>query len=115
VVGAPSEALSPLPVDLYAFACMAFEALTAELLFDGEDEATILAEHAAHDGWPRRNAELVRVPGCREIATLLAACLRKDQRLRPTAKQARRALAELAPQLARVAWPLAHPVSELSA
>jgi len=48
---------SPMPADIYAFACMAYEALTAELLFEAEDEARILSLHVAHDGWPDRLAE----------------------------------------------------------
>jgi hypothetical protein len=42
---------------------------------------------------------------------LLAACLRRDPKNRPTANQARRALRELTPKLAGVAFPLGGPPS----
>jgi eukaryotic-like serine/threonine-protein kinase len=97
---------SPLPADMYAFACTAYEALTADLLFDGEDEMAIMSAHVDHDGWPPRLAKFVRAPKCKEIATLLAACLRRDPRLRPTVEQARRALAKAGAGLKDAAWPL---------
>jgi eukaryotic-like serine/threonine-protein kinase len=103
----PSDyAVSPLPTDLYALGCTAFEALTAELLFDGDDEATILGQHTAHDGWPARLTPFAHAPGTLEVAKLIAACLRRDPRHRPSASQARRAFAKVLPRMAEAAWPL---------
>ncbi|MGC4088589.1 MAG: serine/threonine-protein kinase [Polyangiaceae bacterium] len=104
---APADCvLSPLPTDLYALACTAFEALTAELLFDADDEATIMGLHAGHDGWPPRLTPFAHAPDTLELAKLLAACLRRDPRNRPSASQARRAFAKVAARLAHVSWPL---------
>jgi eukaryotic-like serine/threonine-protein kinase len=103
------EAKAPQPADMYAFACTAFEALTFELLFDAEDETSILSAHVAHDGWPEKLARLAHLPDSAEVARLLAACLRRDPKNRPTASQARRALRDLTPRLSSVSFPLGAP------
>ena len=94
------ESKSPQPADIYAFACTAFEALTFELLFDAEDETSIMSAHIGHDGWPEKLAHLAHLRESAEIARLLAACLRRDPKNRPTAAQARRALRDLSSKLA---------------
>ena len=109
--GAPR---TPLPADIYGFGCTAFEALTSTLLFDGADEMTIAQAHIAHDGWPDRLAAFAHAPATRDLATLLAACLRRDLRHRPTASQTRRALAGLGRDLVALGWPLV-PVRRRSA
>jgi eukaryotic-like serine/threonine-protein kinase len=108
---------SPLPADIYAFACMAYETLTAELLFDAEDESTILSLHVSHDGWPDRLAAFAQIPEYKELAMLLAACLRQDPRKRPSAGRARAAIAKAAKALCDRPWPLSlePPRAELSA
>jgi hypothetical protein len=108
---------SPLPADIYAFACMAYEALTAQLLFDAEDESRILSLHVAHDGWPDRLAEFAQIPEYSEFALVLAACLRQDPRKRPTASQAREAIARTCKPLRDRPWPLSldRPQAVLSA
>jgi hypothetical protein len=105
------ESKAPQPADMYAFACTAFEALTFELLFDAEDETSIMSAHIGHDGWPDKLARLAHLPESAEIARLLAACLRRDPKNRPTANQARRAMRELTPKLAGVSFPLGAPAS----
>jgi len=108
---------SPLPADIYAFACMAYETLTGQLLFEAEDETTILSLHVMHDGWPDRLALFAHVPEYRDLAMVLAACLRQDPRKRPTARQARAALAKASKTLLDRPWPLTldRPRTELSA
>jgi serine/threonine protein kinase len=96
---------------MYAFACTAFEALTFELLFDAEDETSILSAHIGHDGWPEKLARLAHMADSAELARLLAACLRRDPKNRPTASQARRALRDLTPKLSGVSFPLGAPSS----
>jgi hypothetical protein len=111
------DAPSPLPADIYAFACMAYETLTAQLLFDADDEIAIMSLHVAHDGWPARLADLSRIPDYSDLAMVLAACLRQDPRKRPTASQARRAIAKASKSLLDRPWPLSleRPRAELSA
>ncbi|MFZ5891343.1 MAG: serine/threonine-protein kinase [Myxococcota bacterium] len=103
----PSDCVvSPLPTDVYALGCTAFEALTAELLFDGDDEASILGQHTGHDGWPARLAPFAHAAETLDLAKLIAACLRRDPRHRPNVGQARRAFAKVAARLSHVSWPL---------
>jgi len=109
------ESKTPQPADMYAFACTAFEALTFELLFDAEDETSIMAAHIGHDGWPDKLARLAHLADSAEVARLLAACLRRDPKNRPTAAQARRALRELTPKLSKVTFPLGAPASSRGA
>lgn len=105
VIGAV-HADSPMPADIYAFACMAYEALTAQLLFQAADETSILGLHIAHDGWPDRLAEFAQIPEYLELSKVLAACLRQDPKKRPTATQAREAIARTTKPLRDRAWPL---------
>jgi eukaryotic-like serine/threonine-protein kinase len=96
----------PANTDIYAFACMAFETLTSRYLIDGRDETAVIAQHVEHDGWPRRLAEFARVDGVRELAMLLARCLRRDPKIRPSVRELRRALALPAHALGSRPWPL---------
>lgn len=97
---------TPMPCDMYSFGCLAYELLTTDTLFEGDDEMKILAAHVEHDGWPPKLAPIGRDPHYSELGVLLAACLRRDPRQRPTVKQARRALAPLAAKYGKDAWPL---------
>lgn len=97
---------SPAHTDVYAFACMAFETLTGKYVIDGKDETTVIGQHVEHDGWPRRLAEFARVDGARELAMLLARCLRRDPKIRPSVRDVRRALALPAHDLESRHWPL---------
>ena len=101
-----SYASSPTSTDLYAFACLAFETLTTKYLFDGRDEAAIISQHLDHDGWPKRLSDFARADGSRDLAMLLARCLRRDPKLRPSTREVRRALALPAHDLESRDWPL---------
>jgi hypothetical protein len=96
----------PANTDIYAFACMAFETLTSKYVIDGRDETAVIAQHVEHDGWPRRLAEFSRVDGTRELAMLLARCMRRDPKIRPSVREVRRALALPAHDLESRPWPL---------
>ncbi|MDX2052050.1 MAG: serine/threonine-protein kinase [Polyangiaceae bacterium] len=104
--GPDGHSPSPLAADMYSFACTAYELLTTQLLFDAEDEMALMALQLGHDGWPKGLTRLAHTPGLRDLAVILAACLRHDPRHRPTASQARRALRDLAPSLGNVSWPI---------
>lgn len=97
---------SPAATDIYAFACLAFETLTTKFIIDGKDETAIISQHIDHDGWPKRLAEFSRVDGVRDLAMLLARCLRRDPKIRPSARDVRRALAMPAHALESRPWPL---------
>ncbi len=96
---------SPLAADVYAFACMAFEIVTSEPLFEAEDEMSLLSLQVSHDGWPPKLVEFGGFSEFRDLAVVLAACLRRDPRARPDVSAVRAALAPLGERLAHAAWP----------
>lgn len=108
VLGVVPEGHAPTPqaADIYAFGSMAFEILTAHHLFDDEDEMAMVSNHVSHDGWPDKLARMAHVPKLSDVAVLLAACLRRDPRQRPSARALRDALPRVAEPLKREAWPL---------
>ena len=87
VLGVVPDGHTPTPgaADLYAFACTAFELVTAELLFDAPDEMGLMSQHVSHDGWPLKLAALAQNPALSDLSVILAACLRRDPRDRPQA------------------------------
>jgi hypothetical protein len=99
----------PTGADMYAFAAMAFELLTGELLFDAEDEMSLMTAHVRHDGWPPRLSALAATREYANLGVVLAACLRHDPRARATATDARKALREAGQWLREAAWPLRSP------
>lgn len=110
VLGVVPEGYTPSAThaDMYAFGCTAFEVLTGELLFDADNEMALMSQHVAHDGWPAPLVELARVPSLKSLAVILAACLRKDPRARPSADATRIALRTAVQKLglATLPWPL---------
>ncbi len=106
--------VKPQPADIYAFGSMAFEALTASHLFDESDETALVTLHVSHDGWPDKLARLAHTGPFRDLATILAACLRRDPRHRPSAPALRRALEPVAARLANEVWPIAAPTMGVS-
>jgi serine/threonine protein kinase len=98
--------LSPAKADVYSFACLAFEALTGHVLFQAESEMAQIAAHVAHDGFPQALRSLAKRPGLTGLAELCFAMLRHDPRDRPTAAGARRELARVTPDVARLRWPI---------
>jgi hypothetical protein len=101
----PDHTPSPTAADVYAFACVAFELLTGQLLFEAQDETALMSQHVAHDGWPPKLARLAALPGLRELSVVFAACLRRDPRDRPDVTATRRALETLHPRLEGLPWP----------
>jgi hypothetical protein len=102
----------PMATDVYAFGCLAFEVLTAELLLDAEDEMGLIALQLGHDGWPEKLRTFAEHPGCAALADVLVACLRKDPRSRPAASAVRERLGELRDQYAELPWPLGRDAPE---
>ncbi len=101
--------LSPPKADVYAFACLAFEALTGRLLFDAPSEMAQIATHLAHDGFPgplKALAAQSSASGLTGLAELLFSALRRDPRDRVTAEALRKGLARLTPSLAKRPWPI---------
>ena len=92
----------PMATDLYAFGCLAFEVLTADLLLDAEDEMGLIALQLGHDGWPEKLRTFAERPECAPLAEVLAPCLRRTRaRARPPARF-------------ESVWPRCGPIRELS-
>ncbi len=121
ILGVIPEGYSPeaTPADIYAFACCAFEILTGQLLFDSDDEVALMSQHISHDGWPPGLTEMAAHPEFKSVAVILAACLRRDPRARPSVGEIQRALSSTLKRmdLDSLAWPLpAHlPAETISA
>lgn len=103
---AGSAGLSPLKADVYAFGCVAFEALTGRVLFQAETEMQQIAMHLAHNGFPPLLRTLAKRPELADIAELLFAMLRREPGDRPTAAAARKELSRLSSGLSKLGWPL---------
>ena len=72
----PASTTSPCAADVYAFGCLAFEALTGKMLFEAESEVAQITMHLAHDGFPetlRKLAQKPAAPAARRGALLDAA------------------------------------------
>jgi serine/threonine protein kinase len=98
---------APAKADVYAFGCVAFEALTGRVLFDAATEMAQIAMHVTHDGMPTPLRELSGRPDLAPMVELIASTLRRDPRNRPEAATLRKQLARIGPALAKAHWPLA--------
>ncbi len=117
VLGVVADGATPTPpaADIYAFCCMAFEMLTGELLFDADDELTLVSNHVGHDGWPDKLAQFSEKPELRDLGLLIASGLRRDPTLRPTASKLRARLNQFSSPLSSATWPLRPEASVRSA
>ena len=97
--------VTPMAADIYAFGCLAYEALTGEVLFDAESEVAQISRHIAHDGMPPKVAALAKEPSMAPLVELLRSTLRRVATARPTAAELRVTLRRIAPALSGVAWP----------
>ncbi len=103
--GATSNA-SPRSADVYAFGCVAFEALTGDILFQADSELQQIAMHLSHDGFPEKLRKLATKPHLQPLAEVLFSALRRDPQKRPSVPQLRAELRRLAPAFASAKWPL---------
>ena len=96
-----------MPADTYAYACLAFETLTGQRLFTGDNELEVINAHLVHDGSPERLMELrIRCPELSTFCDLIANGLRQDPSQRISVSQMRAGLRSLRPQLAPLPWPI---------
>lgn len=95
----------PMPADVYAFSCLAYEALTGRPLFDADGEIALVSAHVQHDGWPPPLRRWYDARTLAPLAQLLAAGLRRDPRARIGASAMREGLAKVAMTIAGAAWP----------
>jgi serine/threonine protein kinase len=101
--------LTPMPADVYAFGCLAFETLTGKVLFDAANETEQISRHVMHDGLPPLLRDLGEDRKLAPLVEVLFATLRRDPRNRPTVSRLRKELRGLGPDLSRLRWPLGAP------
>jgi serine/threonine protein kinase len=97
---------TPMAADVYSFACLAFESLTSHLLFDGDSEMQLIAQHMAHDGLPPRLRALAADPRTAGLSELLFAALRRNPRDRISVGELKQCLERIAAKLESGPWPL---------
>jgi serine/threonine protein kinase len=100
------EEASPLAVDIYAFGCLAYEALTGKVLFSASDEVAQIGIHLAHDGSPEPIRAMSQHHEHASLAELLFSTLRRDPRKRPNVQEVRGTLGRLGKELGKLRWPL---------
>lgn len=105
---------APMPSDTYAFACLAYEVLTGDPLFDAPGELAIINAHLSHDGYPDKLRRLREHRGLETLCDLIAHGLRQHPGQRITVGQIRSGLRELAPHLTPRVWPLGDASQERS-
>jgi serine/threonine protein kinase len=98
--------VAPTGADVYAVACLVYETLTTQPLFDQPTEIALTTAHLSHDGWPMPLRSWHRQKDLAPIAELLGHALRRNPKTRVDAPTLRRKLAALAAPLARLPWPL---------
>jgi hypothetical protein len=96
----------PAAADVYAFGCLAFEVLTGRLLFETASVAELQSAHLSHDGSTPAINELARHGKLGQLAQTIAQTIRRDPRKRPPISAVRTDLADLAPLIKNIIWPL---------
>jgi serine/threonine protein kinase len=92
--------------DVYSAACLVYETLTTQPLFDQTTEVSLISAHVAHDGWPTPLRGWHRQKEIAEVAELVGRGLRRRPRDRLDIATFRKKLASLAPLLSGLSWPL---------
>ena len=101
----------PMPCDVYAFACLAYEVLTGDTLFEGPSELAVINAHLSHDGYPEKLLALRQHPRLAAVCDLIANGLRQHPGERITMAEMRAGFREIGPALAALGWPLAVEVA----
>ncbi|HTJ40982.1 MAG TPA: protein kinase [Kofleriaceae bacterium] len=105
-VASTRETYAPFPADVYAFACLAYEILTGQVLVTGESLSAVLGLHLSGRAGRDELARMAKSPRTASIAELLLAATAHDASHRPTVARVRAGFASLAPDLRRQRWPL---------
>lgn len=96
----------PLPADVYAFGCLAFELMTGTTLFEEAHDLATITAHLQHDGMPAPVGRLSTDPRTAAFAEIVRRCIRRNADDRPTMAQVRRALENVRRDLVSLEWPI---------
>jgi serine/threonine protein kinase len=96
----------PTAADVYAYACLAFEVLTGDTLFDAPNELAVINAHLSHDGYPEKLLGLRKNPRLAAVCDLIANGLRQHPHERISMNDMRAGFRELGPALTKLSWPL---------
>lgn len=102
----PNHTPRPMAADAYAFACVVYETLTGDVLFDEPGEIATINAHLNHDGHPPRLLTLATEPRLHALCELIANGLRQHPAGRITIEEMRDGLRELRGGLSSFPWPL---------
>jgi hypothetical protein len=97
---------APMPCDVYAFSCLAYEVLTGDTLFEGTSELAVINAHLSHDGYPEKLLALRQHPGLTAVCDLIANGLRQHPGERISISEMRQGFREVGPALSSLVWPL---------
>lgn len=103
----PGYTPKPMAADAYAFACLVYEVLTGDVLFDAPGEIATINAHVSHDGNPPKLATLAAVPKLRALCDLISNGLRQHPEDRISIEELCEGLHELGGGLRSLPWPLA--------
>jgi serine/threonine protein kinase len=96
----------PMGADVYAYACLAYEALTGDTLFDGPSELAVIHAHVSHDGFPDKLKALCAKKGMQTLGELIGNGLRRHPGERISVQEMREGFQELRQSLCKLDWPL---------
>ena len=97
----------PEPADVYAFACLTYEAFAGQPLVKGPTPIAVVTAHLTGTAGREPLRALAAARGLAPLAQLIQTALVREPASRPRIGEMRRRLAALAPALASRPWPLA--------
>ena len=95
-----------MQADVYAYACLAYETLTGDTLFDGASELAVIQSHLSHDGFPDKLQALCAKKGMQILGELIGNGLRRHPGERISVQEMREGFQELRQSLSKWEWPL---------
>jgi eukaryotic-like serine/threonine-protein kinase len=102
----PDYTPRPMDADVYAYACLAYETLTGDTLFDGPSELAVIQAHLNHDGFPDKLKALCAKKGMQTLGELIGNGLRRHPGERISVQEMREGFHELRQSLSKLEWPL---------